>query len=65
MNAPSDWTAIDRASSPPIEAFGYSCSDTEGLPVQGNSKIKRGGSHPWMVASHYQGAGCPVRRDWN
>ena len=59
-----DWTAIPRELSPPTDAYGYTCSDLEGKPVQSNSKIKRGGSNAWTVSSHYQGAGCPVRRDW-
>ncbi|MEM6954092.1 MAG: hypothetical protein AAF645_00350 [Myxococcota bacterium] len=63
---PIDWTAIPREMSPPMAgAYGYTCSALRGKPVQSNSKIKRGGSNPWMVASHYQGAACPVRRDWN
>lgn len=62
---PINWRSIPKESSPPTNHYGYTCSALQGKPIQGTAKIKRGGSHPWMVASHYQGAGCPKPNNWN
>ena len=53
-----DWSRVRPDQLPPGPDLGYACPEALGGPIQGDSKVKRGGTNPWTVLSHYNGGVC-------